>query len=228
MKAVAALMLMTTVVFVATGFKKNDEKISGATGGKPSSFVDLGLPSGTLWAKWNVGASSPEEAGDYSLWGKIEDVTEYTMKGQTLKSNHDLATINWGKNWRTPTLTEWQELQKYCRKELISQNNVYCLRLTGPNGNSIILRADLFYWTATLMGPDPWGITSAYTAHLDYCPGNDRRSNIMLDDYCNARIKNYTPTDPEKTNWYYARIRPVLKYTKDEYMMMSIEKQLGE
>ncbi len=35
-------------------------------------YVDLGLPSGTLWATCNVGASSPEEYGDYFAWGETE------------------------------------------------------------------------------------------------------------------------------------------------------------
>ena len=32
-------------------------------------YVDLGLPSGTLWATYNVGATKPEEFGDYFAWG---------------------------------------------------------------------------------------------------------------------------------------------------------------
>ena len=35
-------------------------------------YVDLGLPSGTLWATCNVGANSPEEFGDYFAWGETE------------------------------------------------------------------------------------------------------------------------------------------------------------
>lgn len=38
----------------------------------PSTYVDLGLPSGTLWATCNIGASSPEEYGDYLAWGETE------------------------------------------------------------------------------------------------------------------------------------------------------------
>ena len=41
-------------------------------------FVDLGLPSGTLWATCNMGASSPEEYGDYYAWGELETKTAYT------------------------------------------------------------------------------------------------------------------------------------------------------
>ena len=38
----------------------------------PSTFVDLGLPSGTLWATCNIGAENPEDYGDYFAWGETE------------------------------------------------------------------------------------------------------------------------------------------------------------
>lgn len=34
--------------------------------------VDLGLPSGTIWATTNVGATEPWEYGDYFAWGEVE------------------------------------------------------------------------------------------------------------------------------------------------------------
>ena len=40
-------------------------------------YVDLGLPSGTLWATCNVGANSPEEYGDYFAWGETEPKDYY-------------------------------------------------------------------------------------------------------------------------------------------------------
>ncbi len=40
-------------------------------------YVDLGLPSGTLWATCNVGASKPEDYGDYFAWGEIKQKTVY-------------------------------------------------------------------------------------------------------------------------------------------------------
>ena len=46
-------------------------------------WVDLGLPSGTLWATCNVGANSPEEYGDYFAWGETqpkENYNSYTYK----------------------------------------------------------------------------------------------------------------------------------------------------
>ena len=43
-------------------------------------WVDLGLPSGTIWATRNVGASSPEDYGDYFAWGETEPKETYNWK----------------------------------------------------------------------------------------------------------------------------------------------------
>ena len=92
-------------------------------------WVDLGLPSGTLWATCNVGANSPEEYGDYFAWGETQTKNVYnwgvyrlcggsqnTMKKYctnssygmvdnltALESEDDAATVNWGSEWQTPT-----------------------------------------------------------------------------------------------------------------------------
>ena len=64
-KAIAVVML-AVVVCVAVECKKENNVP------KPSlddlDYVDLGLPSGNLWAKCNVGASKPEDVGDYFAW----------------------------------------------------------------------------------------------------------------------------------------------------------------
>lgn len=56
----------------------------------PGQWVDLGLPSGIKWAGWNVGASSPEEYGDYYAWGDTQDKEEfcYATYLHTLGGNH--------------------------------------------------------------------------------------------------------------------------------------------
>lgn len=43
-------------------------------------YVDLGLPSGTLWAAYNVGATKPEEFGDYFAWGETETKNVYSAE----------------------------------------------------------------------------------------------------------------------------------------------------
>ena len=79
--------------------------------------IDLGLPSGTKWASFNMGADKPEESGYYYAWGEIdEDVLfkweEYTHCDGDEDSCHDLgsdiagtkydaAHVKWGGNWRT-------------------------------------------------------------------------------------------------------------------------------
>ncbi len=105
-------------------------------------FVDLGLPSGTLWATTNVGAATPADYGDYFAWGETapkenyswntykwcngsyNTLTKYntdsyygTVDNNTvLEAADDAATANWGSGWRMPTLAELQELDNtdYC------------------------------------------------------------------------------------------------------------------
>lgn len=54
--------------------------------------------------------------------------------------NKDIATLKWGAKWRTPTKDEFEELIKKCRWEkFLTPSNKHALKITGPNGNSIIL-----------------------------------------------------------------------------------------
>ncbi|MBR5982860.1 MAG: InlB B-repeat-containing protein [Bacteroidales bacterium] len=134
------------------------------------TYVDLGLPSGTLWATCNVGANSPEEYGDYFAWGEITTKSTYSWSTYqycngnnstftkycnnssygnngftdnltTLEANDDAATANWGSNWRMPTNDEFNELKNNCTVIWTTQNGVYGRRYTGTNGNSIFLPA---------------------------------------------------------------------------------------
>ena len=101
-------------------------------------YVDLGLPSGTLWATRNVGATYPDDYGDYFAWGETEPknnydwnsykwcngsyttLTKYCLNinygvhdGLTeLKLEDDAAYVNWGSSWRMPTHEQQQELTK--------------------------------------------------------------------------------------------------------------------
>ncbi len=112
------------------------------------AFVDLGLLSGTLWATCNVGATRPEEYGDYFAWGETKPKTEYVEenyayadkpKPNVLPESEDAATANWGKGWRMPTNEDFEELINRCSWKYIKQNNVFGCLFTGPNGHSIFL-----------------------------------------------------------------------------------------
>ncbi len=126
-------------------------------------YVDLGLPSGLLWATCNIGANYPYEFGNYYAWGetsikktysmgnyKFNDgskITKYTKSDRltVLIASDDAATVNFGGDWRMPTKEEFEELKYKCKWEkcrIEVPNREIGIRgnkVTGPNGNSIFL-----------------------------------------------------------------------------------------
>ena len=111
-------------------------------------LIDLGLPSGTLWADRNLGADAPEETGDYYRFGEIvaftDDSPEYVydkIEGDIAGTDRDAATMNLGKNYRMPTIVQIKELIDECKWKWTKQNGVRGMEVTGPNGNSIFLPA---------------------------------------------------------------------------------------
>ena len=136
-------------------------------------YVDLGLPSGVKWATCNVGASSPEDYGDYFAWGETSPKAEYTWENSVTfgeqmsdisgNAQYDAATANWGGSWRMPTREQMEELVVHCEWEWTQVNGVYGSKVIGPNGSCIFLPAagrrhgsslDLdgsygYYWSST-------------------------------------------------------------------------------
>lgn len=112
----------------------------------PAQAIDLGLPSGTKWASYNVGASKPEEFGGYYAWGETEvkdnytrETYQYTIKEAVLSLKDDVANVKWGGEWRMPTHEEANELLSKCDWENAEINGVKGKKVIGPNGNSIFL-----------------------------------------------------------------------------------------
>ncbi|MCF0174419.1 MAG: hypothetical protein HUJ98_03620 [Bacteroidaceae bacterium] len=142
--------------------------------------VDLGLPSGTKWASWNVGAKSETDYGSYFAWGETEEKKDYTwntykwgiydggdytnfgMKKyngkdglKTLEAGDDPATAVWGNKWRTPTYTEMNELLNNCEwtwttKRDAGGKNVNGYIVTGKNDKSIFLPAAAYRYGTEL------------------------------------------------------------------------------
>ena len=162
-------------------------------------YVDLGLPSGTLWATCNVGASSPEEFGKYYAWGEIttkdtytkENSLTYGIKMNDISANpkFDAATANWGKDWRMPTKTETEELYDKCSWIMTSHNDINGYKVVGPNGNSIFLPAAGLYYRTIL---EEAGLTGSYYTST---PENDNKNNTVyclgLWDWLGYDIDNY-------------------------------------
>lgn len=112
-------------------------------------YIDLGLPSGTLWATTNVGAFNPEDAGNYFAWGEtkpkfIFSKDNYTSDNlTTLGISDDAAAANWGSDWCMPTQEQWQELKDRCTCTWTELNGGRTTGYTvkGPNGKTIFLPA---------------------------------------------------------------------------------------
>lgn len=138
--------------------------IGGGTTTDKVGYVDLGLPSGNLWAECNLGASSPEAYGDYYAWGEVEPKQEYTKSNHkwykegapsqgftkynnedgklTLEDEDDAVIQKLGNGWRTPTLADFRELtnQKYTTIEKTTLNGVAGYQITSKkNGKSIFI-----------------------------------------------------------------------------------------
>ena len=151
---------LDSIVFVDTEAEENDVH----------EYVDLGLPSGTLWSTCNVGANSPEEYGDYFAWGEVEPKSDYrwstykyckgsfdtmtkyctnsdygTVDNKTeLEPSDDAATVNWGSGWQMPSEEQNEELidKSYTTTTWTTLNGVYGMKITSKsNGNSIFLPA---------------------------------------------------------------------------------------
>lgn len=114
-------------------------------GGKVGEPVDLGLS--VKWANWNVGASGETEYGGLYGWGDPTGLKTTTNTGSYPAISdisgtvYDIAHVQWGEDWRIPTVAERQELLDKCTYELTTQNGVFGRKVIGPNGNSIFLPA---------------------------------------------------------------------------------------
>jgi hypothetical protein len=143
-------------------------------------MIDLGLPSGTLWACCNVGATYPKEYGGYYAWGEVAEKNEYTSEGYEAPGDFerllldisgttfDVASVKWGESWRMPTREQMQELIDNC--ECTPFITTYIggsgptqkwLEFSGSNGGHITLprqgykiaielQGDLAYWTSSI------------------------------------------------------------------------------
>jgi hypothetical protein len=115
-------------------------------------YIDLGLPSGTLWAKYNVGATSETDYGNYYQYGKGADTYQVTS-GQSdysgienpLAASADTATQAWGKNWHMPTQAQLEELSANTTYTWTIINDVHGGKFTAQNGNYIFIPASGYY-----------------------------------------------------------------------------------
>ena len=183
-------------------------------------YVDLGLPSGTLWATCNVGANSPEEYGDYFAWGETQPkdyygwsnykycngsentLTKYCNNPDhglngffdnltVLQDMDDAAKINWGEEWRMPTIEECAELCQYTNSVWTIMNGVKGRLFTASNGNTLFLPAGGMYeycvsefgtyWSTSLYNYLDWGARIIdFDSTVIHCSTCDRDSGASI------------------------------------------------
>ena len=179
-----AAMMIVVAAFLAVGCTPEEEPDNGGdnNGGNNNEwnldgngtyqghkYVDLGLPSGTLLATCNVGATTPEGYGDYFAWGDTlpktvynwstyrmcngdfdnlnkycsiprYGINDFTDTLTVLIPEDDAATHNWGSGWRMPTKAEWKELHDNTTYDWKEINGVRgVLIFSKVNGNTLFL-----------------------------------------------------------------------------------------
>ena len=160
-------------------------------------WVDLGLPSGLLWATCNLGATKPEKYGDYYAWGETQPKTTYGWdtykycKGSrqslakycsissygyngftdnltTLQPVDDAATTKLGNGARMPTKADWQELIDNTTSEWTTMNGVEGRKFTAANGKSLFLPAAGSRWDGSLDDAGSYGLYWSSSLSADY------------------------------------------------------------
>ena len=232
-KALLPGSAVITATTVDGGFTATCEVHVNYSVSKPEA-VDLGLS--VKWASFNLGATKPEEYGDYFAWGEVEPKTDYSwstynwcMNGSlyqltkycdnsiygyngftddktVLDPEDDAAVVNWGGSWRMPTLTECQELLNNCTTTWTTLNGVYGRKFTSNK--------------------------TGYTDKWIFLPAAGTRSGTSLSDagYCDYWSSSlytggpygaygvYFSSDLVLCGYYYTRyygqsVRPVYAYS---------------
>jgi len=124
-------------------------------------YIDLGLHSGTLWATYNIGASDSYEIGNTFAWGETQSKESYSKENYKFAKNigmkkynsddckevldlkDDAAYENWGKEWRMPTVKEFNELYEACRWQWIE--NYQGKEISGLIGTSKFNGKSIFF-----------------------------------------------------------------------------------
>lgn len=175
---------------------------AGVVSAQQHEYVDLGLPSGTLWATCNIGAENPWDYGEYFAWGETTTKLDYDWSTYTyvsgndkptkycndasfgyngfvdnltvLQPSDDVVSELWGSEWCMPTSEQWDELHNKCAWKWITRNGKKGCEVKGPNGNTIFLPA--------AGKRDAWCTTPCHIGEIGYYWS----SSLCTDRPCNA------------------------------------------
>ena len=191
---------------------KSPVPLKGELNGHP--WVDLGLPSGTKWATYNVGTKNIHGVGTRIAWGetatkKTFSPNAYSLNDRELPSyageaNYDLATAQWGEGWYTPTKQQWDELIEYCDWDYVMINGINGVLFTSRKTYNTIFLPSTGY-------TDDETYKLKYTTYnLAYWSSTGARTNGA-----HAYIANYEQGYMTTTNRYVAHCVRAVCSTSD-------------
>lgn len=117
-------------------------------------YVDMGLPSGTLWAATNIGALEVYDCGDFFAWGEITtknsffdynylykmglpaNKKSYNSEDIQIEARFDVASLLWGSEWKMPSRHQFEELL-ICKHYTTEKNGVQGMLFEASNGNTL-------------------------------------------------------------------------------------------
>ncbi len=172
-------------------------------------YVDLALPSGTLWATRNVGANYFCEYGNYYSWGETvsketyfgdtykygneSNMTKYTAEGSSvLEADDDAATKVLGEHWKMPTLEQFRELVDTANTTISLQSGGIFITSKG-NGNCIFLPAAGFYLHSSVDNAGQGGYYWTSTR------GSQNKSCAAVLDFGSAHLNVYPGNNSYKS-----------------------------
>lgn len=205
--------------------KPNNEKTANT-----NENIDLGLPSGTLWAVRNIGALEDYDSGTYFAWGETSDkdvygwesfkhaegsfntMTKYCNNASygrvdnkyILDDEDDAAHVILGEKWHIPSSKEFNELIDFCNWKWKCRNEKYGWEVTGPNGNRIFLPAAGAYSSYRLANVNESG--------RYWCSDMDTTHTAF-----GLRFNNMTYEIVDDTKFYGRPIRPVFSLKKKSF-----------
>lgn len=201
-------------------------------------YVDLGLPSGTIWSKQNV-RGEIGQTGSRFQWGDVEPkgldckwsnykhcngsstkLTKYCENGQygivdnktVLDAEDDAATYLWGGVWHTPTMSQLQELQSKCTWSYVTSYGGYDTKgyiVKGPNKKEIFLPLSEAYWNGSTASGSGSGFKGFYWSRNLRGGGASQSANYF--GFSNQQVGSITVSYDEYNRAIGMCIRPVFE-----------------
>lgn len=212
------VLFLAVAILMGMGLQSCDKEDNNGNDTTTVHWVDLGLPSGLLWADRNLGADNPEDYGNYYAWGEtapkeVYDWATYTYGNLNalikycsdhncglnlftdnltiLEASDDAVTVNIGADARMPRNEEWQELIDNTTSTWTTRKGIYGRLLTASNGKSLFLPAASWCEGSN---PDNVGESGFYwssTLYMDV-PNNALCITFdTVDQFCNSIPRSY-------------------------------------